>query len=157
MTILIIIIQLVPCQTQHNIWQGSLSSAIWIVLRLTTVCRWRTKGQWKWFHSISPAEFLPTKDLHKVLGRSVSAFASLMREYLDPVVKTDQCAQYVDEIGIVANNATDLTRNIRAVFKCIRQAGVKLTNPKCHFGVTQVELLGRTVSPEGISPQAREI
>ena len=80
-----------------------------------------------------------------------------MREYLDPVVKADQCAQYVDDIGIAANNATDLTRNIRAVFKCIRKAGLKLTIEKCHFGVRQVEFLGRTISPEGISPQARKI
>ena len=80
-----------------------------------------------------------------------------MREYLDPVVKADQCAQYVDDIGIAANNAADLTRNIRAVFKCIRQAGLKLTIEKCHFGVRQVEFLGRTISPEGISPQARKI
>ena len=50
-------------------------------------------------------------------SRSVSAFSSFMREYLDPVVKADQCAQYVDDIGVSANNATDLTRNIRAVFQ----------------------------------------
>ena len=80
-----------------------------------------------------------------------------MREYLDPVVKADQCAQYVDNIGIAANNATDLTRNIRAVFKCIRPAALKLTIEKCHFGVRQIEFLGRTISPEGISPQARKI
>ena len=80
-----------------------------------------------------------------------------MREYLDPVVKADQCAQYVDDIGIAANNATDLTRSIRAVFKCIRQEGLKLPIEKCHFGVRQVEFLGRTISPEGISPQARKI
>ena len=80
-----------------------------------------------------------------------------MREYLDPVVKVDQCAQYVDDIGIAANNATDLTRNIWAVFKRIRQAGLKLTIENCHFGVRQVEFLGRTISPEGISPQARKI
>ena len=80
-----------------------------------------------------------------------------MREYLDPVIKADQCAQYVDDIGIAANNATDLTRNIRAVFKCIRLAEMKLTIEKCQFGVTQVEFLGRTFSPEGISPQARKI
>ena len=80
-----------------------------------------------------------------------------MREYLDPVVKADQCAQYVDDIGIAANNATGLTRNIRAVFKCIRQAGLKLTIEKCHFGVRRVEFFGRTISPEGISPQARKI
>ena len=50
-----------------------------------------------------------------------------MREYLDSVVKAHQCDQYVDDIGIGANNAMDLTRNIRAVFKSIRQAGLKLT------------------------------
>ena len=80
-----------------------------------------------------------------------------MREYLDPVVKADQCAQYVDDIGIAANNATDLTRNIRAVFECIRQAGLKLPIEKCHFGVRKVEFLGRTISREAISLQARKI
>ena len=61
------------------------------------------------------------------LSRSVSAFSSFMREYLDPVVEADQCAEYVDDIGIAANNATDLTRNVWAVLKCIHNAGVKLT------------------------------
>ena len=91
------------------------------------------------------------------LSRSVSASSSFMREYLDTVVKADQCAQYVDDIGIAANNATDLTRNIRAVFKCIRNAGLKLTIEKCHFGVRQVEFLGRTFSSEGVSPQSHKI
>ena len=72
------------------------------------------------------------KRLAQGLSRSGSAFSSFMREYLDPVVRADQFAQYVDDIGIAANNATDLTRNIRAVFKCIRQAGLKSTNEKCH-------------------------
>ena len=80
-----------------------------------------------------------------------------MSEYLDPVVKADQCAQYVDDIGIAANNATDRTRNFRAAVKCIRQAGLKLTTEKCHFGVRQIEFPGRTFSPEGISPKARKI
>ena len=74
------------------------------------------------------------------LSRSVSAFSSFMREYLDPVVKAkaEQCAQNVDDIGIAANNATDLTPNIRAVFKCIRQAGLELTIEKSHFRVRQL-------------------
>ena len=91
------------------------------------------------------------KRLAQRLSRSVSAFSSFMREYLDPVVKADQCAQYVDDIGIAANNATDLTRNIRAVFECFRQAGLKLIIEKGHFGVRQVEFLGRIISPKGIS------
>ena len=91
------------------------------------------------------------------LSRSVSVFSSFMREYLDPVVKADQGAQYVDDIGIAANNATEITQNFLAVFKCIRQAGLKLTFEKRHIGVRQIEFLGRTISPEGISPQARKI
>ena len=80
-----------------------------------------------------------------------------MREHLDPIVEADQCAQYVDDIGIAEKSATDLTWNIRAVFKCIRQAGLKLTFENCHFGVKNVAFLGRTTSLEGISPQARKI
>ena len=49
------------------------------------------------------------KRLAQGLSRSVSVFSSFMREYLDPVVKADQCAQYVDDIGIAANNAKKLT------------------------------------------------
>ena len=91
------------------------------------------------------------------LSRSVSPFSGFKREYLDPFVKADQCAQYVDDIGIAANNATDLTRNIRAVFKWIRNAGLKLTIEECHFGVRQVEFLGRTISSEGVLPQSHKI
>ena len=75
------------------------------------------------------------KRLAQGLSRSLSAFSSFMREHLDPVVKADQCPQYVDDTGIAANNATQPTLNIRAVFICIGQAGLKLTIEKCHFGV----------------------
>ena len=80
-----------------------------------------------------------------------------MHEYLDPVIEADQCAQYVDDIGIAAIKDTDLTRNSRAVFKSIRPAGLKLTIDKCHFRVRQVEFLGRNISAERISTQARKI
>ena len=91
------------------------------------------------------------------LSRSVSAFSSFMREYFDPTVKADQCAQYVDDIGIAAKNATYLTRNIRAVFKCSRPAGLKLIIKICHFGIRQLEFLGKIISSETILPQARKI
>ena len=80
-----------------------------------------------------------------------------MREYLDKVIKTDQCAQYVDDIGIAANSATQLIRNIHSVFECIRMAGLKLTIEKCHFGVTEIEFLGKTITPQGIVPKDHKI
>ena len=100
---------------------------------------------------------LAYKRLAQGLSRSVSAFSVFMREYLDPVVKADQCAQYVDDIGIAANNAMDITQNHRAVFQCIRNTGFKLTIKKCHFAVGQVEFLGRTISSEGVSPQSHKV
>ena len=94
-----------------------------------------------------PSTTFALKRLAQGLSRSVSAFSSFMREHMDPFVKADQCAQYMNDIGIAAKNAADLTRNIRAIFKCIRQAGLKLSIKKCHSGVRQVEFLGRTISP----------
>ena len=91
------------------------------------------------------------------LSRALSAFSSFKREYLDTVIKADQCAQYVDDIGIAANTTEQLIKNIRAVFKCIRKAGLKLTIEKCHFGVTQIEFLGRTITPHGVAPQDHKI
>ena len=80
-----------------------------------------------------------------------------MREYLDKAIKADQCAQYVDDIGIAANGSTQLCINIKTVFECIRKAGLKLTMAKCHFGVKQVDFLGRTITPEGVSPQTDKV
>ena len=74
-----------------------------------------------------------------------------MREYLDKVIKADQCAQYVDDIA--ANSATQLINNLRATFECIRTAGLKLTMHKCHFGAKEIDFLGRTITPEGVRPQ----
>ena len=91
------------------------------------------------------------------LSRSLSAFSSFMTEYLDKAIKGDQCAQYVDDIGIAANYSTQLCINIRTVFECIRKAGLKLTMAKCHFGVKKVDFLGRTITPEGVSPQAEKV
>ena len=91
------------------------------------------------------------------LSRSLSAFSSFMRDYLDKAIKADQCAQYVDDIGIAANDTKQLCTNIGTVFECIRDAGLKLSMSKCHFGVKQVDFLGRTITPDGVAPQADKV
>ena len=75
-----------------------------------------------------------------------------MREYLDRVVRADQCALYVDDIGNAANAAEPLIKNLRATSECIREAGLKLTMNKCH-GAIEIDLLGRPITPEGVKPQ----
>ena len=76
------------------------------------------------------------------LSRSLSAFLSFIREYLDPVIKADQCAQYVDDIGIAAITPEQLIKNLRVVFQCLRKAGLKLSMAKCQFGVKELDFLG---------------
>ena len=91
------------------------------------------------------------------LSRSLSAFSSFMEEYLDKLIKADQCAQYVDDIGIAANDADHLIANLRATFKCIQEAGLKLTMHKCHFGAKEIDFLGRTITPQGVKPQKQNV
>ena len=87
------------------------------------------------------------------LSRSLSAFSSFIREYLDPVIKADQCAQYV----IAANTPDQLIKNLRAVFQCLRKAGLKLSMTKCHFGAQEIDFLGRTITTKGVAPQKQKI
>ena len=86
------------------------------------------------------------------LSRALSAFLRFIR-----VIKSNQYAQYVDDIGVAANTPEQLIKNIRAVFKCIRKAGLKLTIEKYHFVVTQVEFLGRTITPDGVAQQHQKV
>ena len=93
------------------------------------------------------------RSLAQSLSRALSAFSSFMREYFDKVIKADQCAQYVDDIGIAANDAEHLIQNLRATCQCIGIAGLKPTMHKCHFGPTEVDFLGRTIFLVGVRPQ----
>ena len=97
------------------------------------------------------------KRLAQGLSRALSAFSTFKREYLDRVIKADQCAQYVDDIGVAATYANQLITNLRATFQCIREAGLKLSMHKCHFGATEIDFLGRKITPEGVKPQRERI
>ena len=103
-----------------------------------------------------PSKTFANRRLAQGISRSLSAFLSFIRKYLDPVIKVDQCAQYVDNIGIVANTPQQLIKNLQAVFKCLRKAGLKLSMAKCHFGVQEVDFLGRTITTNGVAPQKQK-
>ena len=90
------------------------------------------------------------------LSRSVSAFSSFMRENLDPVITADKWFQYVDHIGIGAHD-TNMLENLRAVFTCIRESGLKLATDKCAFGLREIQFLGNTITSEGLTPSTQNI
>ena len=86
------------------------------------------------------------------LSRSLSAFSSFIRKYLDSVIKADQCAQNVDKFGIAANTPQELIEKLQAVFQCPRKSGLKLSLGNCHFGVQAVDFLGHTTTTNGLAP-----
>ena len=47
------------------------------------------------------------------LSRSLSAISSFTRQYFDPVIRVDQCAQHLDDIGIAANTPQQLIKNLQ--------------------------------------------
>ena len=82
---------------------------------------------------------------------SLSAFNSTVREYVDPLVKADICAQYVDDISIAAHTVDELTSNTESVLQQIKQAGHKLSMSKCAFGDPQTEFLGRSITSKRVA------
>ena len=90
------------------------------------------------------------------LSRALSAFFSFMREYLDRVIKAEQCAQYVDDIGIAANDAEHLIKNLRATFECIREAELKIDNAQMSFWRNRNRLSGKNNHPRGRQASKRK-
>ena len=95
---------------------------------------------------------LPYLRLAQGFNRSLSAFNSTIREYLEALVKAVKCAQYVDDIGVAANNVDELVDNIEAVFQQVQKARLKLSMPKCAFGHPKIEFLGRSITTKVIAP-----
>ena len=93
----------------------------------------------------------------QVLSRSLSALSSFIREILIRVMKTYQCAQNVEDIGIAANTPLEKSSNTKAVSEWISKAGFRLTIKQCPIGSWKLEFPGRTVTPKGISPQTHKI
>ena len=91
------------------------------------------------------------------LSRSLSALSSFIRDYLDPVIKVDQWAQYVNDIGIAANTPEQLIKNLRAVSQCLRKAGIKISMANCHFVVQEGNFLGRTITTKGVAPEKQKV
>ena len=95
--------------------------------------------------------------LSQGLSRVLSAFSNFMREHLAHVINADQCAQYVEDIVIAALDADHLITNPRATFECIREAGLKWTTHKYHFGDTEFDFLREQLPLKGVKPQKERI
>ena len=54
-------------------------------------------------------------------------------------------------------NPSKKMKNLRAVFQCLRKAGLKPSIAKCHFEVQQIDFVGRRIATKGVAPQKQRI
>ena len=100
------------------------------------------------------------RTLAQGLRRSLQAFSSCMSEFLDPFIKADQSAQYIDDIGIPANSPNQLGPTYYQSTSSLQmpsKSPIKNFMPKFHFGTKEVDFLGRTITPNGVTPQKQNI
>ena len=64
---------------------------------------------------------------------------------------------YIDDLIIFSNSFEDHIRDITSVFKIIADNGLKINLEKCNFFKQKVELLGHTLSVDGISPISNKV
>ena len=67
------------------------------------------------------------------------------------------CLVYLDDIIICGKTFEEHLFNLRAVFECLKQAGLKLQPTKCAFARKKVEFLGHIVSEDGIATDPAKI
>ena len=151
MTTTITTIQSVQEMMEQSIWQWKTCSAKLNVLKRTTAFKWLTNNRSKSLDLTSQAEHFSYRRLVQGLSGSLSAFCSIIRECLDPVIETKQCAQKVDGIDIATNTPQQLIENLQAVFQCLRKAGPKLSMAKTILG-TGSRFSWACINNQGSSP-----
>lgn len=85
-----------------------------------------------------------------------STFQRLMNKVLSGLL--GHCAMvYLDDIVVFSKTPEEHAIHLKAVFDCLRKAGLTLKRSKCTFGAREVELLGFVVSKDGIKPNPDKV
>ena len=95
---------------QPNTWQGKSFLQIGLLTGLPLPSDGRLQIHLNFNFASRPFAY---RRLAQILSRSLSAFSSIMKEYLDRPFKAYQCAQYVDDIDIAQmtqNNCVQISK-----------------------------------------------
>ena len=90
------------------------------------------------------------------LCNAPATFQRLMETVLAGLPRTS-CMVYIDDILVVGETFEDHLFNLRKVFDCLREAGLRLKPTKCHLAKPQVEYLGYIVSAQGIAADPKKV
>ena len=67
------------------------------------------------------------------------------------------CMVYIDDIVIFSQSTKEHASHVEQVLQRIKTAGLQLKLSKCNFELPEIELLGFTVSAQGIRPQRDKV
>ena len=86
-------------------------------------------------------------------SRRLAAIFSIRAGYLDVVIQTDPCAQYVGDNGteIITQQ---LCENNRVVFRCIREARPRVSTSECQFAANIARLRRKYSYTQKIQPRS---
>ena len=82
-----------------------------------------------------------------------NAPATSQRRLMDMVLAGLQwtnCLVYLDDVIILGKTFEEHLRNLKEVFQCLREAGLRLKPSKCNLFLEEVEFLGHIVSAKGV-------
>ena len=86
------------------------------------------------------------------LANAPGQFQRLMNRILEPHLGK-RCLVYIDDVVVYSKDITQHAEDLRLVLETIHEAGMTLKLKKCFFAKTKVDLLGYTVSGDGITAQ----
>jgi len=64
---------------------------------------------------------------------------------------------YLDDLVIFSKSRQEHMKDLESVFRIIQENGLKVNLEKCHFFMTEVEVLGHLLTTEGIKPTVAKI
>ena len=64
---------------------------------------------------------------------------------------------YIDDILVTGQTRQEHENNLREVFRCLQQFGLKIKLDKCRFFKESVDYLGHTISCQGLAPTKERI
>ena len=90
------------------------------------------------------------------LANAPATFQRLMENVLAGLAR-EGCLVYLDDILVIGKTLEEHNENLRMVLDRLKEAGLRLKPPKCHFAQLEVEYLGHVVSAGGVQTDPKKL